>query len=250
MRRIGVMGVSRARMAQDGLNAAIRHWREQWCFSEPASELSVQCLDEARHDGSLDVSDHRWLVVRTARGEVACSGAWRELIFGPHAQGCPDDGTSRHLLEQAQRALFSGVLTELGHDDSIAMVEGVPAAVGQPLGCRVLVHAVFGKADLWMLVDATLMNAVLPEAGTVTLADRKAAIRSAKLKLRVHLPLASLSIGELRGLSVGDVLRADAMLIDPVQLKVGEGTVIADGYLARQDGHLAVQLISNDSIGN
>lgn len=144
--------------------------------------------DEARHDGSLDVSDHRWLVVRTARGEVACSGAWRELVFGPHAQGCPDDDTARHLLEQAQRALFGAVLTELGHDDSIAMVEGVPVAVGQPLGCRVLVHAVVGKANLWMLVDATLMNAVLPEVGTVALADRKAAIRSAKLKLRVQLP--------------------------------------------------------------
>jgi flagellar motor switch/type III secretory pathway protein FliN len=60
------------------------------------------------------------------------------------------------------------------------------------------------------------------------------------------LPLASLSIGEMNDLHPGDTLRAQALLSQTLQLRVGT-RVVASGYLARQQDQLAVQLISGPS---
>lgn len=78
------------------------------------------------------------------------------------------------------------------------------------------------------------------------LIERKHALGNARVKLSVRLPLASLSIGEMRDLRPGDTLRASALLADPVSLQLAEGPVIASGYLAKQQGQVAVQLISHE----
>ncbi|BBH33883.1 flagellar motor switch protein FliM-like protein [Pseudomonas sp. St290] len=169
------------------------------------------------------------------------------MIFGPFMQDVPEDETARHLVREAQLALINNVLEVLGQSG----VSHLTAESSRPssglLSAQVLLQLHVGQSTLHLSLDAALFNAALEEPVARTpLIERKQALGNARVKLSVRLPLASLSIGDMRDLRPGDTLRASALLADPVSLQLLEGPVIASGYLAKQQGQVAVQLISHE----
>ncbi|WP_431495034.1 FliM/FliN family flagellar motor switch protein [Pseudomonas brassicacearum] len=159
----------------------------------------------------------------------------------------PEDETARHLVREAQLALINDVLEVLGQSGvSHLTVESSQPSWGL-LSAQVLLQLRVGQSTLHLSLDGALLNAALEKPVARTpLIGRKQALGNARVKLSVRLPLASLSIGEMRDLRPGDTLRASALLADPVSVQLAEGPVIAGGYLAKQHGQVAVQLISHE----
>ncbi|WP_256261195.1 FliM/FliN family flagellar motor C-terminal domain-containing protein [Pseudomonas gingeri] len=230
-------------MARDRLPSVVSRWYGQWCMADGQGACEVKCM---ALDGAVEQSPAPpWQKARAGAGSISLAGDWQTLVFGPFSREMPLDETAQHLLCEAQRTLIGDVLEALGQG-SISSLETAPSGPsGGLLNAQVLLEICVGQASVLLLLDAILLNVALtPWAPREPLVERKQALGKAKVKLSVRLPLASLSIGEMNDLHPGDTLRSRGLLTDPVSLQIDEGPVVAGGYLARQQGHLAVQLIS------
>ncbi|MCE0460987.1 FliM/FliN family flagellar motor switch protein [Pseudomonas uvaldensis] len=248
MRMLGFVGAIRLRTACDRLPPVALRWYERWCFSDGHQTCNASC--SALNDNSELASTRGWLSADSVHGSVSLTGDWQSLIFGSFSHDVPDDEVSRHLLQEAQLALINDLLEALGHSHVSLLAAAPQKPYSNVLSAQVLLQLCVGQLTLHVLLDAALLNAGLkPFVARNSLVERKQALGNARVKLSVCLPMASLSIGEMQDLHPGDTLRSSALLFDPVSLQLAEGTVVADGYLARQDDHLAVQLIPNTTSG-
>ncbi|WP_223528556.1 FliM/FliN family flagellar motor switch protein [Pseudomonas sp. A-RE-23] len=207
-------------------------------------EVNCTALDDSREWPSTTLA---WQRAKSAHGSISLAGDAASMIFGPFMHDAPEDETARHLVREAQLALINDVLEVLGQSGvSHLTVESSQPSSGL-LSAQVLLQLRVGQLTLHLSLDAALFNAALEKPVAPTpLIERKHALGNARVKLSVRLPLASLSIGEMRDLRPGDTLRASALLADPVSVQLAEGPVIAGGYLAKQHGQVAVQLISHE----
>lgn len=248
MRPVGMIGQTRLAICAERLPGCVVRWREQWCFVEAGDGFEVTCMAQAEAQGMAQwQASQTWLSARLPGGNLHLAGDWQGMVFGPHAAQIPDDATGRHLLEQAQRALVDALLAELGLPPCGALTCAGAGGHDGLLSSRLLLQITRNTQPLWVLLDASLLDHFLPRpAVRRALSDRQGAVGGARFKLRVQMPLSELSIGDLQGLAPGDVLKARTLLIDPLQLVAGE-QVIAEGYLARQDNRLALQLITSDT---
>lgn len=245
MRMLGFVGTTRLRMACERLPFVARHWYEQWCMPDARHTCEVSC--SALDDSNEWVSTLAWQSAKSVNGSISLAGDGASMIFGPFMHDAPDDETARHLVREAQLALINHVLEVLGHSGVSHLTAESPRPSSGSLSAQVLLQLRVGQPTLHLSLDAALLNAALEKPVARTpLIERKQALGNARVRLSVRLPLASLSIGEMRDLRPGDTLRASALLADPVSLQLAEGPVIASGYLAKQRGHVAVQLISHE----
>lgn len=244
MRMLGFVGTTRLRMACERLPAVARHWYEQWCMPDARHTFEVSC--SALDDSNEWASTMAWQRAKSVNGSISLAGDGASMIFGAFMQDAPEDETARHLVGEAQLALINDVLEVLGQSGVSHFAESSHPSSGL-LSAQVLLQLRVGQSTLHLSLDAALFNAALEKPVARTpLIERKHALGNARVKLSVRLPLASLSIGEMRDLRPGDTLRASALLADPVSLQLAEGPVIANGYLAKQQGQVAVQLISHE----
>lgn len=247
MRRLGFLGKSRLDAARKLLPEAVDNWRAQWCFVDEQAPWVSDCGDETALAGQEAVAALAWQKALGSEGALWLAGqqpdAWRQVVFGAHAKDIPEDATARHLLAQAQLALVNALLAELQHAPVEALTSEAPSAPGGLFGDRLLLSIAGPGTQLYVLLDAALLEQHLPPLPVQpALVKRQDALGNAKLKLHVRLPLANLALGEMNELQPGDILRARTKLAQPLTLVTEQGEVVAEGYLARQQDHLALQL--------
>ena len=73
------------------------------------------------------------------------------------------------------------------------------------------------------------------------------AVATHALQLRAELNTVELSLGQLHGLRVGDVVPLTHSLENPANIVSQEGRTICLGWLGQQSGHIAVELAANSS---
>lgn len=247
MSALGFIGRSRWNAATEQLPPAVEGWREQWCFSQAGKPWRIECLQCVDSADQERLHDMTWFKAGSAGAAVHVAGDWAALVFGVFAQELPADDTADYLLLEAQRALVNGVLASIGQPPAAELLKAVPRALGKPLSSAILLRVSVESFRVYVVLDAALLNNALgPQEVKSPLFPRENALGKAKVKLSLQLPLASLSIGEMNNLHPGDTLRAQALLSQTLQLRVGT-RVVASGYLARQRDQLAVQLISGPS---
>ncbi|WP_339527220.1 FliM/FliN family flagellar motor C-terminal domain-containing protein [Pseudomonas sp. EA_35y_Pfl2_R111] len=247
MRRLGFLGKSRLDAASKLFPEAVANWRAQWCFVDEQVPWLSQCSDETALAKQEAVTSLAWQKAQGRAGSIWLAGqqpdAWRQLLFGVHAKNIPEDATARHLLVQAQLALVNALLAELQQAPFEDLVAEAPNAPGGLYSDRLLLNIAGPDTQLYVLLDAALLEQHLPSLPTLpALVNRQAAIGKAKIKLHVRLPLASLALGEMNDLQAGDILRARTELAQPLRLTTEQAKVVAEGYLARHQDHLALQL--------
>ena len=247
MRALGFIGKSRWNAATEKLPPVVEAWREQWCFSQVGKPWQIECLERVDTADQERAHALTWLKAGGAGAAVYVAGDWTALVFGAFAQDLPADETVDYLLQGAQRALVNGVLASIGQAPAAELLAAPPKALGKPMSTDILLRVSVGSFRVYVVLDAALLNNALgPHAVKPPLFPRENALGKAKVKLSLQLPLASLSIGEMNDLHPGDTLRAQALLSQTLKLRVGT-SVVALGYLARQQDNLAVQLISGQS---
>jgi hypothetical protein len=245
MRQLGFLGNTRLREAQSLLQPIIEGWRSQWCFADGKQLLTVVIEPVTAVDTLAE--QVTWQRAEIGSSVVRCAGAWTELIYGPHAHDVPTDATAKHLLANAQLALINALLGGLGHKPVALLLNESALSKVSPLSSELLIRLFTPKATLYVLIDAELLNSFLPvRSNGKALVERKAAIGGAKLKLHVQLHLHSLPIDEVQDIKVGDILRGEDSLGHPLHLTTDSTHIVANGYLARQQDHLAVQLVSRN----
>lgn len=245
MRALGFVGEKRLQAARDRLPGVVQQWYRQWCVGDRQSPCQVSCHTLA--DAPWQDQAANWQRFQLPFGAVYLAGDWSQMIFGPLAAQVPADRTAEHLLSEAQRALLNGFLQAF----ALAAIESMDGrVVDDPrgaLGAQVAVRIEAGSCSVQLLLDGALLNDALPSvAPGKSLYERKSALGNARLKLSVRLPLSSLRIGEINDLRPGDTLLAAALLIDPLQVHLDQHGPVAAGYLAQQQGQLALQLVSNE----
>lgn len=244
MRALGFVGKRRWHEAAQKLPPAVQAWREQWCLNPVAKPWAVECLALVEADDPARAQGLEWFKADAAGAAVYVAGDWVSLVFGAFAQELPAGETANYLLHEARQALVNGVLASIGHVPSTGLVATAAHALGKPLSSDIVVRVRVESFWAYVVLDAALLNSALgPHEVKPPLFPREQALGNAKVRLSLQLPLASLSIGEMNDLQPGDTLRAQALLSQTLQLRVGQ-RVVASGYLARQQDHLAVQLIS------
>lgn len=250
MRTLGFIGKSRLEGAQALIPGLVKNWHEQWCFDAQALCV-VECSDEVVLTEQAALAPLSWQKAQGKTGALWLSScqatAWQCAIFGSLAKDVPSDATAEHLLKQAQLALVNGLLTGLQQGAVATLTTESPCTLGGYMGSRLSLRISLQGGVLYLLMDAALLDHFLPPLPvTKALTQRELAIGGAKVKLHVRIPLANLSIGELKGLNPGDVLRANASLTQPLQLATEKSKVVANGYLARQQEQLALQLTTTN----
>lgn len=247
MRRLGFLGKSRLDAARKLLPEAVANWRAQWCFVDEQAPWLSECSDETALAEQEAMASLVWQKAQGRAGAIWLAGqqpdAWRQLLFGAHAKDIPEDATARHLLAQAQLALVNALLAELQQAPVEALVTEAPSAPGGLYRDRLLLSIAGLGTQLYVLLDAALLAQHLPPLpAQPALVKRQVALGNTKLKLHVRLPPANLALGEMNDLQPGDILRVFIKLSQPLNLVTEQDEVIAEGYLARQQGHLALQL--------
>ena len=110
-------------------------------------------------------------------------------------------------------------------------------------GPRLLLTMPGHETDIFIVLDASLLDAYLPiPPARLPLLDRKHVIGGARIKLRLSLPLAEVSVADLSDLHPGDILQTAIPLSQPFHLMTTQDALIARGFLVRIHSQLAVQL--------
>ena len=251
MRRLGFVGDSRLQAAQKLLPDTLTAWHSQWCFRSPEALVESCCYEEASISQDPAKTPAKWLKADTDHGDIWLlamnDSDWRQLLFAQLEESVPHDATAEHLIRRARQALVNAVLESLGMPPCDAFRPAQEFRLGEQLTRRVVVELCFSDSTppLLMLVDAKMLDAHLPSVPPAApLIERQEAIKTAKVSLRLSLPLAAIPLGELEGLQVGDVLRSTTRLDQPLTVALGEKKEVVRGYLARSDDKLALQLIN------
>src|SRR5690606_368406 len=112
------------------------------------------------------------------------------------------------LVDAARAALISSLHEALGVATGGPLQTGVPMELGSPLDARLLVAFCIGdNRSLYVLFDVSLLDEFFQRVPrNVALVARVNAVGSMKVNVRTCMSFASLTVEEVNGLKVGDVL--------------------------------------------
>lgn len=228
-------------------------WSREWFAASPVVLFEP---DSAAPDVLPDAEE--WVVIgRPPECWVAWhlrEGAWRDLarwLFngapGPSAKPGP---LAEAVLRDCLCDLSARVLTDAGFTElweSVSIQAGSSLRVGYGSG------AVFGSlaGDLprqplafgGALVEAIVstqrtLPALLPAPALV---KREASIRNGRTGIEIILGEAELSLAELATISVGDVIRLDALHRHPLRMQTRDGQLVGHIELGTRGEHKAAQ---------
>lgn len=233
----GFVGASRLVRARELLPAAWAEWQQAWCFQkEDQAAVLVESVTPADSGGTT------WLHARVPAGGLWLGFGedenWHRLVFGPVEQA-PQDALATALIADARLALVNTVLQALEQAPVSGLTTDVSAFPGHTCP-RLVLHT--ADKSVALLLDASLLDAALPvSAPAETLLKREQVIGSARVKLRVSLPLSSVSAATLTQLRVGDVLPTTTPLSRSFELTLSDARQ-AGGFLVRAGADRALQL--------
>lgn len=247
MRVLGFLGHSRLTAAEREVPVVLQHWFQQWCFNTSAP--TSRCHVENAVNELPTVSE--WTHCKLERGSLWLGGSWRQLIFGPYAEQAPQDALAEQLIENGQHALVQSMSAALKMNAAVSLTPGGTPTPPRIMGTRLFVQVDLEQTQLWLILDADLLDGFLPASTSPTrpLEARATAIGGVRLTVQVNLALSTLSLGDVRGLRAGDVLQGKNHFLDPLNLSINHQTPLAQGYLARQGQQLALQLTAPEQQG-
>ena len=118
------------------------------------------------------------------------------------------------------------------------------AAIECQLGDRLRLMLV-----LWpVAVLSCLVAAPVTPRDAVPLEPRKSALQPQKIRLEVIVGEAEMPVHDLTTLKVGDVIKLDRKLEQPLQIQVREGKAVGAVFLGMRNGHAAVQFSAGRNV--
>lgn len=216
---------------------AFSAWADEWLGTAAEAALSCAPLMAVAPE-----DDAAWLRVQGAAGtvwiaadQVRAVTAW---LFGtPQASG-------GGLAATAAQAGLNALALRLAQAPAGEAALRAPAPLHLLEPGRAVLRACieFAEAELVLLAELPA-----PERAMAPLNEPLGGLGSAlgtqEVRLQAWLGEAELELRALRTLAVGDVLRLNRKLDEPVELEVNHQRVPCRGYLGARDGSLAVEIV-------
>jgi len=255
--RFWLLNESERRLLSRKLQDAIRRWHDEWFRDGIASSVTLA--------GAADIPrrDYRWVSGTAERGLTVAVGVSADADWGlgfaftglseVDARSLAGD-IARELELEALRALVRALLIESARVDA-----GGPFTWGDPDdgegfdSNRGFVAAQYqiagGHAALSVVLYPETTAAYLaalekPAKPARAVVPARRAIESQPVSIEVVVGEAELLLREVGTLAVGDVVRLDRNIAEPLQLVVTGGETLGAGYLGTAGDRKAVQLLS------
>ena len=233
---------------------ALHVWEEEWFAA--SARLTVVLVD-----GS-DVREHTWKSYKTTgRASVSISMPedWHRgatsWITGNAGVVEKDGEVAAVVMNQLLRSLAAALLGTMG-DKALPIIEveapadhSFTAAGGVFVQCRAETGIEF---RLWLspdVVEDWVAHIGVPNAHRISLMPARQAIAERTVSVEAILGEAELTLDELQTLGIGDVIRLDRRLDEPLTVRISSAVACA-GFLGTAGEQKAVQLTSIDESFN
>lgn len=230
----------------------LRRTLDTWCrdwFSTPPSHtvhVSAELPAGPAVWRSLQLDQEVWVACRLRDKAVR---DFMQSLLGQSA-GAAHSPILADVLEASLGDLMQRLMQAYAADDG---ADAVPVETLEGLrtgaGSGVLYAAIDGALPIsgvalggaWV---AAITAEALPLPTTAPLSPRRAALGQGEMRVELSLGEAELTLSELAGIAVGDVLALDIRHQDPLQLRGPEGNSLCKVHLGRVGQQMAVQVIS------
>lgn len=224
---------------------------------------SVSCRAVADLAPEEDLSAQAWSRLGQAEAQPlwvagAAPKVLRGWLFGT-ANGSDGGSDPAVLAEECAVRALDDFLQRL------VEVMNLPAAPEGPKGGQealseltragsgaVLVNVAIGAADLGLLLSGACVAGFLKAESEQTLPMGRLSpvsegLAAQEVGLKVWLGKVEVTLGMLREISVGDVIRLPTPIDDAMDVSTDDGAVLFKSYLGVKDGHLAIELCGRSS---
>lgn len=255
-----LLGRSALAAVQDVLQGAVAAWCADWGLA--AEEWSLHCQAAADGAGSWPL----WRQ-RRAAGALALWYGWGEelpfqlqkLLFPPErSYAQPSDSQAALAAAGAQAALAAllDALAGLAHlpgASAEAQAESGPGAELAPGSGAIAVLLRNGRCSLHCVLNGDLATALgalarqqpapVPALPPLPALQYRAVLAHVPLHLPVAVGRAQLSLGALRTLAAGDVIRLDSLADRPLPVAAPAGGTLFAGYLGLAQQMVALEVL-------
>ncbi len=236
-------------------------WSLQWVAAPPSRDDFIHCRPP--HDEPA-LAAGQWAVLGT-RDEAS---AWtegqddpiariEEVMFGrgPAAAAWPAaSGVARAVAARAWSDLAQRLRDELRLEIQEQASPPSLLAFKPWLGSLALTFPGAAGASINILLNSACVSALVPptlhRASTLSLASARRdlvrldqALADRVLPVQVELTGCELDLGSLQGLRAGDIITLKHPLDAPLIVSTADGTKLCTGFLGRQAGSKAVELV-------
>lgn len=224
------------------IQAVLDVWAQEWFAVPPAFSIRVNDTLPMGGEWSIQTEDeHHWVACLPSETAVR---DFMQLLFGTPAGNASgslmDDVLQECLADLMQRLMPSTtVKTYYGQYDDKRTGIGSGALHIDIDGGLPLLGLALGGAWVEKAAAEALPAPVSPQP-----VSRRSAIGQGRMAVELSLGEAKLSLAELAGISVGDVLTLDSLYLNPLQLRTANGQALCKAHLGRIGQNKAIQVIS------
>lgn len=240
------------------VKAACRGWVDTWLGED--EDCEVTCHRSADCQGTLLAPEMRWLVVGTTVEQQAAIVCEPEFLarFGARllaiesAGGAVAEVAGSPLLADVALSATTSLLNAVAADDGAMAIsatrssglspeflrQGSGAAIAQ-IDCGVTRFFVALGPQRVAGILSTMEYGVTRRAVLTKIVD---ALSNQRLQLHVLAGEAQLELGLLQTIVVGDVIKLDTRVDQPLRVVNGESGRVCNAYLGTQQGRKSIQL--------
>lgn len=249
--------INQTELAQIGarLAAASEVWSAAWLAGAAAAR--VQCHRAAEWRAGPGSPAETWM----ARG--ADPAQWLALRFGTGF----NSQLGRKLIPGAAAAVPSALLDELlmlaladllhphcpwlagSVPEKVAPAEGVPAQAWETGSGAVVAELAWGEARLIIVFSAAQVRSMQGGAAALPAARAPFAMTTdgllgERVQLKVWAGAAQLELGLLQTIVVGDVIKLDTRIDEPLEVQTSDGAPVCHAFLGSFQGRKSIKLIA------
>jgi flagellar motor switch/type III secretory pathway protein FliN len=221
------------------IEQSIAPWREDWFGARGSDAVRVEPVRLVSADAPFDlarairVSNLWWTPTRQASRLLATLALDVPAASAMH-DGSPLTMLGERMTEELVRAMESVTAAASASPPRDGVLVRIVASCGTEIG------SIFCPATLICERCTPASNASTKRGA---LLSRRQALASTEMSLEAHLGRTTLTLDQLLGLAIGDVLTLGRKLDEPVDLTVSDTVKpIASGQLGRTADRLSVQL--------
>lgn len=244
------------------LAAAAGAWARDWGVAQDALGVRAERASEAARPKRASAADWR-LCASDAAGAVWLMQAaelqaeLQALLFPRDLVHAPQTGADAQLAPAAARRALLALHDALaGAALAAAKASGDAASAPDESAWTrgsgaVLVTVTLGRQHCQLLLNhaaaAALAGPARPDLAPLAAVNHRQALATAPVTLQLSIGAAKVSLGSLISLAVGDVVRLDTKVDEPVRMTSSAGVPLFDVYLGKTGDQVAVEAVIHPS---